>query len=371
MHVASAAEKEVVNWARLMVGSEPQTEIFGALPGAPAGNVHAADRSRKTPGREADAPAAVEADAWKRRWMRRESLTLLRPANRSVPKKPVVESRWAITWEGVDGRTPAREGMAARGFEDPDPRGGLAETVGSVSLRPYHPRLFPRAITKWNPPSLESTIAFERAFSSARCISGLSRNGIPDLPNEFGTYGHRRMDLMTPRLSSTRQCCSVLHDAHGFRFKTPASDPRPYFLHRLDGRWAGAMTTRIDDTPRCGDPHVSSRVQQCLGRRPGATQTHGASCVRVGMQLLQDSDFSAEVAKKMFMDELEFLRTSPTTWTGRRRPLSMKKRALVDENWEGCVVWQPYLQRASPAALPNWLQRLAYCKKRISIATTA
>ena len=147
MHVASAAEKVVVNWARLMVGSEPETETFGASPGAPAGNVHAADRSCETPGREADAPCAVEADAWKRRWMRRENLTLLHPADHSAPKKPVVESRWVLTWEGADGRAPAREELVAKGVEQPDPRGGLAETVGCVNLRSHHPRLFPRTIT--------------------------------------------------------------------------------------------------------------------------------------------------------------------------------------------------------------------------------
>ena len=95
------------------------------------GGVYVADRSCKTPGREADAPSAVEADAWKRRWMRRESSTLPHPADHIVPKKPVVESRWVLTWEGVDGRTPARDGMVANCFEDPDPGGGLAETVGS------------------------------------------------------------------------------------------------------------------------------------------------------------------------------------------------------------------------------------------------
>ena len=53
--------------------------------------------------------------------------------------KDMVDTRWALTWEKVDGKKAAGARFLAKGYQDPDLRDGNVDIAGCISSR--SPRL--------------------------------------------------------------------------------------------------------------------------------------------------------------------------------------------------------------------------------------
>ena len=67
----------------------------------------------------------------------------------------------------------------------------------------------------------------------------------------------------------------------------------------------------------CGEPDVSTKIRHFLGKR-----LLGDSFVRVGIELVQDSNFSVILTQGYFAKNLQPLGTSPELWAARQKLLS-------------------------------------------------
>ena len=64
--------------------------------------------------------------------------SFIKPLRMGEVGKTAVDTRRARTWKMVDGAKTVRARLAARGSQDPDLEGGIADTSGCVSIRPPH-----------------------------------------------------------------------------------------------------------------------------------------------------------------------------------------------------------------------------------------
>ena len=66
----------------------------------------------------------------------------------------------------------------------------------------------------------------------------------------------------------------------------------------------GVFTTHIDDILGCGLHGTSERTRKFLQKRFGALKLQESDFVRVGMELPQGSDFSAQLTQSAFTENL-------------------------------------------------------------------
>ena len=89
-----------------------------------------------------------------------------------------------------------------------------------------------------------------------------------------------------------------------------------------EGVAVGIFSSHIDDILGCGAPGVLERTRHYLEQRFGALKVQGNNFVHVGMELVQQSDFSVTLTQAEFTSQLQFLDTSPALWKRRQNPLS-------------------------------------------------
>ena len=128
----------------------------------------------------------------------RQKLKEFQPLRRRAPSKSVLHSRWVITWIMVDGQEDVRGRTETQGYQEPDLRGGLAETSARVSMRPSH-RQVRSLVTPRNGVFgvWTSTMPFcgPMAFV-AMYFFLLHRHGAPTSPAVFGNCMNRRRFLV-------------------------------------------------------------------------------------------------------------------------------------------------------------------------------
>ena len=78
------------------------------------------------------------------------------------------------------------------------------------------------------------------------------------------------------------------------------------------------MTTHIDDILSCGEPGFFLEARRFSARRFGKPKVQGKSFVRVGMELVQEHDFSATSAQEDFTKNMQCLPTFPKLRAGRK-----------------------------------------------------
>ena len=77
----------------------------------------------------------------------------------------------------------------------------------------------------------------------------------------------------------------------GLRCKVSTFDSSLLFIFRNTGSEVGASTGHIDGTLGCGEPGVLSEIRKFPEQRFGGLKLEESSSVRVGMELVQESDF--------------------------------------------------------------------------------
>ena len=94
------------------------------------------------------APKECESAAWRK-------FTVLEPLREGAPPEALADFLRAITWKTMGGRTSVKVRLAAKGPQDPDLMGSLAETAGCAGLRLSHLQVTsPGASAKWRPRSV-------------------------------------------------------------------------------------------------------------------------------------------------------------------------------------------------------------------------
>ena len=82
-----------------------------------------------------------------------------------------VDTRWVLTWEIVDGANTVEARVVAKGFQDPDLKGGVADSACCVSLRSSHLQVISLgALNKWGIWILGTKNAFLQADDFSRDV---------------------------------------------------------------------------------------------------------------------------------------------------------------------------------------------------------
>ena len=85
--------------------------------------------------------------------------------------KEVAGTRWVLSWKMVEGVETVEARLAAKGYQDPDLKEGLAKTSGCVSLRPSHLQFVSLAALRgWRLRSLDIKNAFLQADGFGRDV---------------------------------------------------------------------------------------------------------------------------------------------------------------------------------------------------------
>ena len=127
----------------------------------------------------------------------------------------------------MGGERDAKARLAAKGFQGPDLKAGLAEAWARVSLRSSRPHVAPTsALKEWKLRSLDIRDAPSQAAS-------FDRAACPRVPLQWDQQGPRRvwrLRALVSELNSLRE-----HDSLaivGLRFEAPNFDPRSYSAFR-------------------------------------------------------------------------------------------------------------------------------------------
>ena len=84
-----------------------------------------------------------ELDAW-------EHFRVFSPEISGAQSKALVDTRWVLAWQEVDGEKTIQARLVAKGYQDPDLRMGNVDIAGCVSRGSSHLQLiFLGALTKW------------------------------------------------------------------------------------------------------------------------------------------------------------------------------------------------------------------------------
>ena len=99
----------------------------------------------------------------------------------------VADFRWGILWEIVGDNRDAKARLAAKGFQGPDLKAGLAEAWARVSLRSSRPHVASTsALTEWKLRSLDIRDAPSQAGS-------FDREACPRVPLQWDQQRPRRV----------------------------------------------------------------------------------------------------------------------------------------------------------------------------------
>ena len=107
----------------------------------------------------------------------------------------------------------------------------------------------------------------------------------------------------------------------GLRCQVSSFDPFLVSIFRETGSAVGALTTHIDDTFGRGEPDVPPKIRDFSARRFGEFKLQDSSLLHVGMELVQDGDFSVTPTQDEFAKNLRPLPSSPRLREGRRKTL--------------------------------------------------
>ena len=145
----------------------------------------------------------------------------------------------------------------------------------------------------------------------------------------------------------------------GLRFATSTLGPCLCAILNGEGVAVGVFSTHIDDILGCGAPGVLERTRHYLEQRSGAPKVQENSFVHVGMELVQQLDFSATLTQAEFTRQLQFLDTSPALWKRRQHSLS-------DEEKLQCQCKMGELCWLATASGPDICARLAQLTSKVN-----
>ena len=135
--------------------------------------------------------------------------------------------------------------------------------------------------------------------------------GLNDAPAAF------RRSLKRHLLNSELPTRSV-----GLRCRASAFDPCLFFAFRDEGQAVGASATHIDDISGCGEPDALEKICHFSEKRFRTMKLQEDSFAHVGIELVQDSNFSATLTQAEFAKNLQPLGTSPQLWAARQKLFS-------------------------------------------------
>ena len=133
-----------------------------------------------------------------------EAFDVCSPAARVNGARTIRDTRWVLTCEVLEAKTPAGARLVAQGFQDPDLRHQLGETAGCLSFRLSHSQLLTLCAPEaWRIWSLDIQNALLQADSCHRgVLSTPFRNGGHNAVCALGNSARRRMVLMMSRRHS-------------------------------------------------------------------------------------------------------------------------------------------------------------------------
>ena len=100
------------------------------------------------------------------------------PVQMVAQHKDVVDTRWALTWEGAESKNSEKARLVAKGYQDPGLLDGSAETATCVGRRPSRSRLVSLGdLKKWELWSSD-------APDSSPQADGFGREVLPRVPCE-------------------------------------------------------------------------------------------------------------------------------------------------------------------------------------------
>ena len=109
----------------------------------------------------------------------------------------------------------------------------------------------------------------------------------------------------------------------GLCFDVSSFDPCLYVVYRGSGSAVGVFATHFDDILGCGEPEISPKARNFLGKGFGKLEVQEWPFVHVGRVLGQEKDFSAMSAQADLTKNMKLLPTPPLLWAGRKEPMSM------------------------------------------------
>ena len=95
--------------------------------------------------------------------------------------------------------------------------------------------------------------------------------------------------------------------------------PRLAPVFRGQGQAVGAFATHTDDISGCGEPGVLNKIRHFLVKRFGSMELQEDSLVHVGMEVMQNSNFSATATQGDFAKNLQPLGPPPQLWAARQK----------------------------------------------------
>ena len=145
----------------------------------------------------------------------------------------------------------------------------------------------------------------------------------------------------------------------GLRFEVSALGPCLFIVYNREKKSAGVFSSHIDDILGCGAPGTLDRTRYCMEQRFGPLKVQEDTMLHVGMELVQEADFSVEHTRAEFSRQLKLLDTSPAFWKRRRRPLSDEEKLLCQCKM-GELCWLATVSR------PDICARLAQLASKVN-----
>ena len=103
-----------------------------------------------------------------------EKFDVFSPNKDGEVQKQIVQTRWVLTWKVADGKKCVKAHLVAKGFQDPDLTGGLADTSGCVTLRSSHLQVVSlSAMRKWDLRSLDICKLMHLIGTFFACADGM------------------------------------------------------------------------------------------------------------------------------------------------------------------------------------------------------
>ena len=90
----------------------------------------------------------------------------------------------------------------------------------------------------------------------------------------------------------------------------------------------GVFSSHIDDILGCGAPGALERARYFLEQRFGTLKVQENAFAHVGMELAQKADFSVDLTRAEFTQQLKLLDTPTALWKRRQSPLTDEGKLL-------------------------------------------
>ena len=109
--------------------------------------------------------------------------------------------------------------------------------------------------------------------------------------------------------------------ALGLELGASSREPCLHFVFGGDGGAIGALTTHIDDILGRGEPDALPETGTFAEYRFETMKVQEKSFALVGMGLPQEDDFSVQLTREEFAQNLKPIPTYPEHWAARHQPL--------------------------------------------------